>query len=50
VEYEVLRHMSNHWGTGIITKGLQKYVETGQGKHSVESLQTTAHKRKSDTI
>jgi hypothetical protein len=28
--------------TGIVTKGLKKYLETISGKHSVDSLQKTA--------
>jgi hypothetical protein len=26
VEYEVFRHMNNHWGQGIVTKGLKMSV------------------------
>jgi hypothetical protein len=28
--------------TGIVTKGLRKYLETIPGKHSIDSLQKTA--------
>jgi hypothetical protein len=28
--------------TGIVTKGLKKYLETIPGKHSIDSLQKTA--------
>jgi hypothetical protein len=28
--------------TGIVTRGLKKYLETTQGKHSIYSLQKTA--------
>jgi hypothetical protein len=28
--------------TGIVTKGLEKYLETIPGKHSIDSLQKTA--------
>jgi hypothetical protein len=28
--------------TGILTKGLKKYLETIPGKHSIDSLQKTA--------
>jgi hypothetical protein len=28
--------------TGIVTKGLKKYLETVPGKHSIDSLQKTA--------
>jgi len=33
VEYEMLCHANNHWGTGTATKGLKKYLETILRRH-----------------
>jgi len=51
VEYETLRHTSNHWGhrTKIV------YMETKLGKHSTNALQSSctgdiAHNKESATV
>jgi hypothetical protein len=41
VEHEMFFHTGNE-ATGIVTKGLKKYVETIPKKHSIDSLQKTA--------
>jgi hypothetical protein len=40
MEHEMFCHFGG--ATGIVTKGLQKYLETIPGKHSINSLQKTA--------
>jgi hypothetical protein len=42
VEHEMFVIPVIIWATGIVTKGLRKYLETIPGKHSIYSLQKTA--------
>jgi hypothetical protein len=42
VEHEKLCHTSKHWGHRNCKQGLQKYLETIPGQHSIDSLQKTA--------
>jgi hypothetical protein len=53
MEHEMFCHFGG--ATGIVTKGLQKYLETIPGKHSVNSLQKNSctrntHYKESATI